>query len=153
MFTSSVRTKTWFTSLSLPTYISLFLSLSLVSEHWSNWTMMITVYDRCLNPSPESPRGLTFTWWGCYGLCLWHKPTELANSFLFCSCTYFCLYGPFNCISFHKSSRQLSVLSLCSYGLISVLLVLSTVFLFMKVSFSPDVIPSGWLGSKHQLTN
>ena len=23
----------------------------------------------------------------------------------------------------------------------------------MKVSFSPDVMPSGWLGSKHQLTN
>ena len=23
----------------------------------------------------------------------------------------------------------------------------------MKVSFSPDIIPSGWLGSKHQLTN
>ena len=28
-----------------------------------------------------SPRGLTFTWWGCYGLCLRHKPTELAHSF------------------------------------------------------------------------
>ena len=26
-------------------------------------------------------RGLTFTWWGCYGLCLWHKPTELAHPF------------------------------------------------------------------------
>ena len=25
--------------------------------------------------------------------------------------------------------------------------------LFMKVSFSPDIIHSGWLGSKHQLTN
>ena len=23
----------------------------------------------------------------------------------------------------------------------------------MKVSFSPDIIHSGWLGSKHQLTN
>ena len=31
------------------------------------------------------PRGLTVTWWGCYGLYLWHKPTELARSFLFCS--------------------------------------------------------------------
>ena len=35
----------------------------------------------------------------------------------------------------------------------SALLVLSTTYLFMKVSFSPDVIPSGWLGSKHQITN
>ena len=40
----------------------------------------------------------------------------------------------------------------------SVLLVLSLPYWsfqlsLMKVSFSPDVIPSGWLGSKHQLTN
>ena len=33
------------------------------------------------------------------------------------------------------------------------LLVLSTLYLFLKVSYSPDIIPSGWLGSKHQLTN
>ena len=84
---------------------------------------------------------------------LWHKPTELAHSFLFCSCVCFCLCGPFNCISFHKFSRQLSAFSLCCSGLISSLLVLSSVYLFMKVSFSPDIIPSGWLGSKHQLTN
>ena len=48
---------------------------------------------------------------------LWHRPTELAHFFLFCSCIYFCLYGPFNCILFHKFSRQLSVFSLCSSGL------------------------------------
>ena len=70
----------------------------------------------------NSPRGLTFTWWGCCGLCFWHKPTELAHSFLFCSCAYFCL--SFNCISFHKFSRQLPAFSLCSSGLISALLVL-----------------------------
>ena len=97
-------------------------------------------------------RGLTFTWWGCYGLCLWHKLTELAQSFLFCSCVYFCRYDPFNCIPFHKFSQQLSVFSLCSSGLISDFLVLSTIYLFMKVSFSSDIILSGWLGSKHQLT-
>ena len=28
-----------------------------------------------------SPPGLTFSWWGCYGLCHRHKPTELAHSF------------------------------------------------------------------------
>ena len=71
--------------------------------------------------------------------------------FLFRSHVYFCLYGPFNCISFHKFSWQLSIFSLCSSGLISALLVLSTIFLFMKVSFSPDIIRSDWLGSKHQL--
>ena len=42
-----------------------------------------------------------------------------------CFCAYFCLYGPFNCISFHKFSRQLSAFSLCSSGLIFALLVLS----------------------------
>ena len=41
--------------------------------------------------------------------------------------------GPFNCISFHKFSRQFSVFFLCSSGLISALLVLSTIYLFMKV--------------------
>ena len=64
----------------------------------------------------------------------------------------FSLCGPFNCISFHKFSRQLSVFSLCSCGLSSALLVLSTIYLFMKVSFSPDIILSRWLGSKHKLT-
>ena len=89
---------------------------------------------------------------GMLRLYVWRKSTELAHSFLFCSCVYFCLYGPFNCISFHQFSRQLSFFWLCSSGLISALLVLSTLCLFMKVSFSPDIIPSGWLGSKHQLT-
>ena len=63
---------------------------------------------------------------------VWHKLTELAHSFLFCSCVSFCLYGPFNCLSFHKFSRQLSVFSLCSCSLSSALLVLSTIYLFMK---------------------
>ena len=31
---------------------------------------------------------------------VWHKLTDLAHSFLFCSCVCFCLYGPFSCISF-----------------------------------------------------
>ena len=52
----------------------------------------------------ETPRGFTFKWWGCYGFCQRNRPIELAHSFLFCSCVYFCLFGPFNCISFHKSS-------------------------------------------------
>ena len=83
---------------------------------------------------------------------VWHKPTELANSFLFCSCVYFCLYGLFICILFHKFSRQLSAFSFCSSGLLSALLVFSTIYLLAKVSFSLDIISSDWLGSKHQLT-
>ena len=88
--------------------------------------------------------GLTSTWWGCCGLCLWqglwHKQPSLLTSFLFCSCVCFYLYGPFNCISFHKFSKQLFAFSLCSFGLIFALLVLSTTYLFMKVSLSPDII-------------
>ena len=73
------------------------------------------------------PRGLTFTWWECYSWCFWHKPAELAHSFLFLSGVYFGHYGPFNCISFYKFSRQFSAFSLCSSGLLSALLVLSNV--------------------------
>ena len=29
----------------------------------------------------NGPSGLTVTWWGCCGLCPWHKSTELAHSF------------------------------------------------------------------------
>ena len=86
---------------------------------------------------------LTRTWWECYGLCLRHKSTELAHSFLFYSCVCFYLYSPFNCISFHNVSRQLSAFPLCSSGLISALLVPSTIYLFMTVSLSPDVILCG----------
>ena len=114
-------------------------------RHNSCWSLM-TFRHNC-------PRRLTFTWWECCGLCFWHKPTGLAHSVLFCSCVYFCLYSPLNSISFHKVSRQLSAFSLCSSGLISALLVLSTNYLFMKVSFSPDIILCGWLGLRHQVTN
>ena len=86
-------------------------------------------------------------------LFLRHKLTELAHSFLFRSFVCFCLHGPFNCISFHELSRQLSVFSLCSSGLISALLALSAIYLFVKVSFSPDIIPRGCLCSIYQLTN
>ena len=82
-----------------------------------------------------------------------NQPTLLTPFFIFCSCVYFCLYGPFNCISIHTFSLQLSVLSLCSSGFISVLLVISTICIFMNVSFSPDIIHNGWLGSKHHSTN
>ena len=67
----------------------------------------------------KGPHRLTFMWWGCYGLCQRDKPTELAHSYLFCSCVYLCLYGPFNCISFHEVSWQLFVFLLCSSSLIS----------------------------------
>ena len=114
-------------------------------EHFwiSSFSLQSTSFAFPPESSSSCPPGLTFTWWGCCGLCLWYKPTKLAHSFLFCSCVCFCLYGPFNCISFKKCSRQLSAFSLCSSGLISALLVLSTVYLSMKVSLSPDIVFCG----------
>ena len=67
----------------------------------------------------------------------------IINSDVLCSCVCFCLYGHFNSISFHKFYRQLFAFSLCSSGLISALLVLSTIYLFMNASLSPDVILCG----------
>ena len=64
--------------------------------------------------------------------------------FLFCSCVCFCLYSPFNCISFSKFSRQLSAFLLCSSG---------QLYISVKVSLSPDIILCGWRGFKHDLTN
>ena len=51
--------------------------------------------------------------------------------------------------SLDNSPRSQSVLQ----GFISALLVLSTMYLFMKVSFSPRIILSDRLGLKSQLTN
>ena len=69
------------------------------------WLMIVPNPVICVTVmSVSCPNRLTFTWWGCCGFCLWHKPTELARSFLLCSCVCFCLYVPFNCISFHKVS-------------------------------------------------
>ena len=91
------------------------LTFNFVWNHTPDWQQSLCCPDK-------SPRELTFTWWGCCGLRFWHKPNELAHSFSFCSCVYICIYGPFNCISFHKFSRQLSVFSLCSSGLYESLL-------------------------------
>ena len=98
------------------------------------------------------PRGLSFTWWGCCSLCLWHNPTDQTHCFLFCSCLCFCLYGLFNHISFHQFSRQLSALSLCSSSLISALLVLSTIYLFHETLPQPWYNPL-WLTGLEVLTN
>ena len=51
---------------------------------------------------------------------------------LLCSCVCFWFHGSFNCISFHKFSRQLSSFSLCSFGFSSALLALSATCLFYE---------------------
>ena len=66
-------------------------------------------------------------------------------------CGYF--VRSFNCISFFKFSRQLSVFFILFLRSYLCLLVRSTIHLSVKVSFSPDITPRGWLGSNHQWTN
>ena len=79
-----------------------------------------------------------------------NQPISL--TLLFYSCVSFCLYGPFNRISFHKFSRQLPAFSLSSSGLISALLVLSTIYLFMKSLPQPWYNPL-WLTRLQAPTN
>ena len=90
--------------------------------------------------SYPSPRGLAFTWWGCYGLCPRHKPTELAHSFYFVL-VYVSVFMALSTI-FHSinSPDNSPLFLLCSSGLTSALLVLSTIYLCIKVSFNPDII-------------
>ena len=81
----------------------------------------------------RSPKAI-FTWWGCCGLCKRHKPTELAHSslFIFVSVSVsVALSTVFH--SMNSPRATLRVFTLSS-GLISALLVLSTIHLFMKVS-------------------
>ena len=96
-------------------------------------------------------RGLSFMWWGCCGLC---KPTELAHSVLLFLCLFMSIIMALSTV-FHSinSPWQLSAFSLCSSRLISTLLVLSTVYICVKLSFSPDTILCGWLGLQHQLND
>ena len=60
------------------------------------------------------------------------QAAELAHSCLLCSCVCFCLYGPFNCISFHKFSRHHSAFSVCSSGCYFCLLVLLTIISLLE---------------------
>ena len=69
----------------------------------------------------------------------WHKPIERAHSFFYfyiLLLAFVFVYGPFNCILFHKFSWQLSTFSLCSSGLISALLLFSILYFFFEVSLN-----------------
>ena len=93
------------------------------------------------------PRGLTFTWWGLCGLC--YGQPSLSSPFysvLVTISVFLALSAVFQSINSPGNSPF-------SHCLISALLVLSTRYLCIKVSFSPHLILCGWLGLKHQLTN
>ena len=99
------------------------------------------------------PHGLTFKWWGCCGLCLWHKPTELDHSFLFSPCV-FSVFIALSTVFHYINSPDNSLLS---HSVLPVLflpyLVLSAIHLFMKIFPSRDVILCCWLGLKPKITN
>ena len=93
------------------------------------------------------------------------KQPSLSTLFILFLCLFFCCccchYGPFNCISFHKFFQQRSTFLLCSSGFISALLVLSTTYMYLKVSLALTTMAQGtdtwtnlcaWLGLKHLLT-
>ena len=83
----------------------------------------------------------------------WHKPAEFAHSFLFCSCVYFCISCPFNCIPFHKILPTiLCFLTLFFPFYFCFIGPCNYVSLYESLP-NPDIIRSGWLGTKHQLTN
>ena len=92
--------------------------------------------------------GLTFAWWVCCGLCPSDKPTELAHSFysvLVSISVFMALSTVFHSINSPDNSPfSRSVLSVLTLAL----LVLSTICLSMKVSFSPDIILCGFTGLK-----
>ena len=87
-------------------------------------------------------RGFTFTWWGCYGSCPRHKPTKLALSFYYVL-VYDSLFMALSTVFHSTNSPDNSPLSHCVILVYSALLVLSTIYLFMKVSLSSDIILCG----------
>ena len=82
----------------------------------------------------HSPHGLTFTWGICCGLYLWHKPTEVAHSFWSVLVSISVLLA-FLTVFYSINSPENSPPS--HSVLISVSLVLSTTYLFIKVSLQP----------------
>ena len=86
------------------------------------------------------PHGLIFSWWGCHGLCLRHKPAELAHAFysvlvsvsvfMALSTVFYSINSPYNSPLSH-SVLLVSFLPYWSFQLLC---------LFKKVSLSPNTI-------------
>ena len=92
-------------------------------------------------PPDSSLHGLTFLWWGCYGFCLRHKLSKLAHFFKKSVLVSVFVSMALSTVFHSINSPDISSLShCCSSGLISALLVLSTKYSFMKVSFNSGII-------------
>ena len=71
----------------------------------------------CIHKSPRAHLHVVGTLWFMFST--FSSRARPLLFFSFCFCVYFCLYDSFNCISFHKFSRQFSAFSLCSFADIS----------------------------------
>ena len=96
-------------------------------------TLFLQLFARTVRPGLLA---LTFTWWGCCGLCPRPKPTDLTDvlfaSSIFMSVFFFFLYGLFN--FFHSiNPPDNSLLSHSVFFFFLSYLFLSTIYLFMKV--------------------
>ena len=80
-----------------------------------------------------SPLRLTFTWWGCCGLCQGHKPVEFAHPF-FSVLVSISVFMALSTVFHFINSPDTLCFSLCSSDLISALLVFSTNLLWKSPS-------------------
>ena len=113
----------------------------------------LTGFLRCMctkcSVSYTRPRGLTFTWWGCWSLCFWHKPTELAHILFI---LFVCLFLSLWLVLFHSINSPDN--SPLSHSVLPVLYLpywSFQLYISLRDFFSPDIILCGWLGLKHQL--
>ena len=104
------------------------------------------VQDYLTSSHTHSLCGLTFTWWGSCGVFFFflHKPNELVHSFFYSvlvsisvfvalSTVFHCMNSPDN-VPLSHSVLPVLFLPYWSFQLY---------YLFMKVSFSPDIIRCG----------
>ena len=84
---------------------------------------------------------------GMLGLCQRRKPTELAYSFLYCSCVYFCLTALSTVFHFINFPDHCPFFTLFFRSCLSPMDPFNYMSLY-KVSLSPDLIPSGLTGLK-----
>ena len=84
---------------------------------------------------------------------VWHKPTELAHSFFYSVLVSISVYMAFSVVFHSITSPDNSPFSHSVLPVLSLPYWSFQLHTSLRVSFSPDIIHSGWRGTKHQLTN
>ena len=153
-YNSISMVRQWWRENRLHTKCECSIGMKLSMEQWQNSVVLpcgAFVFCMCsIFPSVFLSLLPVPAWWGCFGLFLTNQP-NLPTPFY----SVLVSISVFMAVStvFHSiNSPKNSALSHCFSSLISASLVLSTIYLFVKVSFSPDIIFCGWLGLKHQIS-